>query len=179
MKNNARMAKLKVNLDYSVIIYFVLAIAMIVFIFLPFLLFPPTNKTIEIAWIITFSVFSVLMFIKGIISYQTATLDENGISFCSAIKKITRIKWTDILKVDTQNLVTLHSSVRTTSLKWIVLYTAPNQLALHGAVNKKDSPPWKIIYNKKNADTLTNYLKNYRPDLDIKSLLSVPQKRSK
>ena len=177
MKNIETRVKLTVNLNYSVIICFIIATAMIALLILPFVFFPPTNKAFEIVWIIAFSVFSAIGFINGILSYQTATLDENGITFRSAIKEIAKVKWRDIVKIDIKDLSTLHSTLRTFDMKWIVLYTANHQVARHGGGNIKNKPPWQIKYTPKNVNVLAEFCKKYRTDLDIKELLSELQKK--
>ncbi|MCL2817694.1 MAG: hypothetical protein FWD39_04840 [Clostridiales bacterium] len=114
--------------------------------------------------VLLFVVFAVIILTTvAVASYHTATLDKNGVLFKVAIWKIAYVKWTDIVKADVQDLATLQSSVGAIiGYRHIILYTDLNQKKpKDGGGNAKNDPPWQIIYNKKNAMVVKEYLKKY------------------
>jgi len=84
--------------------------------------------------------------------------------------RIVEIQWNEVVKADTKSLLTLTGAQGDFNVTWIVLYTAHDQEPKDGYRNKKNKPPWKIIYNRKNAETIKDFLKRYsniRPNIKI------------
>ena len=161
MEDDANRVKIMAGVNWyalgTTIFFIVLMVGITIYMFINF----DTSELKDVmAWILIV-VFGIIFFtICAIITYQTATLDKNGIVFKNAIWKIAEVKWTSIVKVDVHNLVTFDYPNHG-SMKWIILYTGFGQEALYGGGNVKNKPPWQIIYNKKNARIVKEYLKRY------------------
>ena len=122
--------------------------------------FDIADNEFDIIWLLIVAVSLIIFTTAAVLAYYTATLDKNGILFKAAIWKLAYVKWTDIVKADVRNLATLQSTFGTVGYKHIILYTGPNQDPGDGGGNSI-KPPWQIIYNKKNARIVKEYLKKY------------------
>jgi hypothetical protein len=154
--------KLRISMAYVTVFETLYAILNVALASLPFTLFVPAdNRLYDVSWSLAFLFIATIFFGRVLWGYQTATLDENGIAFRSVMRMIIKIRWTDIVKADTRFLRTLTTRYSYYPVEWIVLYTANDQEPEDGRRNKKNKPPWKIIYNKKNFKTINDFLKRY------------------
>ena len=154
--------KIRISMLYVNVVDAVLAIVFIAMSSMPVTFFEPSNNLLyDMAWSLAFLFITAIFIGRTLWGHQTATLDENGIAIRSVMGKIVGIEWINIVKADIQSLVTLTSRAGDFDVIWIVLYTANDQEPKDGYRNKKNKPPWKIIYNRKNAETINDFLKRY------------------
>ncbi|MDD4125324.1 MAG: hypothetical protein PHW77_06350, partial [Eubacteriales bacterium] len=137
---NSKNVKLMVSMIYDLIICISIAIIMTVLLILLLVASDPPNIYIKIIGVMISGIGIVIGLMGAIGNYQTAILDESGITFNLAMKKNVKINWEDIVKADIQNLDTLYSNIKVYQIKWIILYTAFDQVAKNGGGNSTKPP---------------------------------------
>ena len=75
--------------------------------------------------------------------------------------------WSEIRKISVEALPTLRSTLKSISVKWIIIFTDENQIIGYGGENKKNSPPWIIKSSKRNRNTLKEYIEKFCPDIPV------------
>lgn len=157
---NSKNVKLMVSMIYNLIVCISIAIVMAILLILLFVASDPPNIYIKIIGVMISGIGIVIGLMGAIFTYQTAILDESGITFNLVMKKKVKINWNDIVKADIQNLDTLYSNIKVHQIKWIILYTVFDQVAKIGGGNTT-KPPYQIKCTKKNMEILKKYLHMY------------------
>jgi hypothetical protein len=160
MAKDKKKTRLMVGLNYSIILFAILAIMMILAFVVPFVYTESLSIALRILWIVISAICALSFSYAAFMCYQTAILDEDGITF-RRIRMIAKIKWSDIVKVETKDLPTLHSPIETYYKKWIVVHIAPAQEIKHGRLVAKKKITWEIKHTPKNAKAIKDYLTKY------------------
>lgn len=139
------------------IMFFVLAATMAVFIHLPYILKWEGDVGIKVLWFtltgggLVFSLFSFLYYL------QFAVADEKGLTIRGLFYKIVVISWDELALVQTRKLVT-YDNRGTISLLWIIFKTDKKQeVCGRAGENSRKKAPWFIIATKKNLEIIGKY----------------------
>lgn len=150
------------------IVLFILLFALVLLIVFPNIYWKSEPLILNILYnclLFIFAFFSFLLLLKYI---QIAIVSERGVDIKNLYGTIGRIYWKDISSLNREKIIT-HSSRAVISFDWIVIRTEEGQVVHDGAENKRNNPPWQIIYTKKNISIIKESLKQYRPDLHIET----------
>ena len=141
---------IKTNLNYSIILISVLAIAVLgLFVHSLFCDF-------YILWTLFLGVSLVFLLVALIISYQTAELTKDGLTIKCLVFTIAKKEWNQIAKIDLLEIDSLYSHYGNIKSKWIVLYTDSNQIVKDGGANWRN-PPWTIKATPKNIQIFKEF----------------------
>lgn len=168
MKKKSEKILLMVHPIYTIIIW----IASL-FIFIALLIFPnifwKTNE--QLAWKIVynvgFAIIACLCIFKIINLMQIAIISDEGILIKNPFRTLTNTKWTSIIEVNIENLVT-YNSKGIILIKWIVFKTSISQNAEMGGINKKNKGPWQIKASNKNLKYIKEFSNKYAKNATIK-----------
>ena len=158
--------KLSIGLNYITISCALISIIAIIAMIILFQN-PLENKLLNIAIIFCVSLLVVIGLIGALVNYQSAILDETGLTFKSVFGIISFVHWSEIKKISVEALPTLRSTLKSISVKWIIIFTDENQTTDYGGGNKKDSPPWMIKASKRNRNILQEYIQKFCPDISV------------
>ena len=158
--------KLSIGLNYITISCALISIIAIIAMIILFQN-PLENKLLNIAIIFCVSLFVVIGLIGVLANYQSAILDETGLTFKSVSGIISFVCWCEMKKMSGEALPTVRSTLKSISVKWIMIFTDENQKIGYGGGNKKDSPPWMIKASKRNRSILKEYIQKFCPDISV------------
>lgn len=128
---------------------------------------PLEDTILNIAIIFCVCLCMVIGFIGALVNYQSVILDETGLTFKSVFGIISFVAWSEIRKISVEALPTLRSTLKSISVKWIIIFTDENQIIGYGGGNKKNRPPWIIKSSKRNRNTLKEYIEKFCPDIPV------------
>ena len=108
--------KLSIGLNYITISCALISIIAIIAMIILFQN-PLENKLLNIAIIFCVSLFVVIGLIGVLANYQSAILDETGLTFKSVSGIISFVSWSEIKKISVEALPTLRSTLKSISVK--------------------------------------------------------------
>ena len=158
--------KLSVGLNYITISCALISIIAIIAMIILFQN-PLGNKLLNIVSIFCGGLFVVIGLLGVLANYQSVILDETGLTFKSLFNIISFVHWFEIKKISVEALPTLRSTLKSISVKWIIIFTDENQTTDYGGGNKKDSPPWMIKASKRNRNILQEYIQKFCPGISV------------
>lgn len=157
-----------INSKYPIVFCLLFCIVMILMCILPFYAFDNLKAYIKIIWICVCAILLVVFIVGGVLSYETATLSEEGISFQRAFFKVSFVKWSELKKIEVKELPTFNSRGIFINAKWIILYFIDsNKPSQSSGRNVKDKLFRQIKYTNKNFYLLEQYCKKYCSSLEV------------
>lgn len=168
MKKKSEKILLMVHPIYTIMIWLASLFIFIALLILPNI-FWKMNE--QLAWKIvynaSFVIITSLCIFKLINFMQIAIISDEGILIKNLFRIITNTKWTSIIEVNIENLVT-YNSRGIILLKWIVFKTNISQIADLGGINKKNKGPWQLKTSKKNLKYIKEFSNKYAKNATIK-----------
>lgn len=166
--NIEKKVKLYVNpISFIISLIILIVVAAGIFV-LMYLLYPPQDATEKAIAIFLFCFVELIPCIGIIVSYQTASIDDNGITFKVAIWKRAVVRWCDIVKIDIKEVNTWYSWIKIYKKKWIVFYANVN----HTKDVMNEQTPYQLIYSKRNIAFILNICKRINDKVDINALIA-------
>lgn len=151
---------------YSYIVSFIIATILLVFALGPIFIKTDDELYIKLIWSIFMFIFSLVIFINGLILMQYYVIEDGKITVKTIFGTIISLNMSEC-SLMIQNLPT-YSGNRVTYKKWLCIYLRNNNVPLFkkGCCNNRKFNRIQIIYSKKNSAILSQNLES-----DIKKYL--------
>ena len=158
------MKKLLITNKYDWIFPLLLFIIFLISLICLLILYIPntnSNLSLKTLLIVILSILMLTSLICFLFTFQFIIINKNGIIFRCLICKYSFIKWNEIKSL---KLINLNTSSSIVGMKYYHIFIEIQ------TINDKQNMFNKILYNKKNANILLEFINKYNKKIDITCL---------